>query len=225
MAAKTRTAHAENEGRLHYADAAPEQPMFAESMPVPTQPQYGAQDGVPAGFDTLAVCRSFEKTGMNGEEAERLTRQILDIIVAADRRTRASVASKVDLESLRVENKIALDAYRTAMDAETKTLFATLSRNQEYSTNEHDKIRSELKHETEKLIASQRLDLNLEKGRMREEMHDMEERLHGAESKLEKSVAEVKTQLEIAKNDIIRFALGTTLSFVAVGLGVLRFLS
>ena len=46
-----------------------------------------------------------------------------------------------------------------------------------------------------------------------------------AGSKLEKSVAEVKTQLEIAKNDIIRFALGTTLSFVAVGLGVLRLLS
>ena len=74
-------------------------------------------------------------------------------------------------------------------------------------------------------MASQRLDLNLEKGRMRDEIHAMEERLHSAEAKLEKSVADVKTQLEVAKNDVIRFALGTTLSFVAVGLGVLRFFS
>mmetsp|Transcript_1992 Transcript_1992/g.5344 ORF Transcript_1992/g.5344 Transcript_1992/m.5344 type:complete len:450 (+) Transcript_1992:192-1541(+) len=180
---------------------------------------------VPAGFDTLAVCRSFEKSGMTSDEAERLTRQILDIIIAADRRTRTTVASKGELESLRTENRISMEAWKAEIKGETKSLFGTLSRNQEYVTNEHDKIRSELKHETEKLMASQRLDLNLEKGRMRDEMHTMEDRLHTAEAKLEKSLAEVKTQLEMAKNDIIRFALGTSLSFVAVGLGILRFLS
>ena len=130
-----------------------------------------------------------------------------------------------ELESLRTENRISMEAWKAEIKGETKSLFGTLSRNQEYVTNEHDKIRSELKHETEKLMASQRLDLNLEKGRMRDEMHTMEDRLHTAEAKLEKSLAEVKTQLEMAKNDIIRFALGTSLSFVAVGLGILRFLS
>ena len=74
-----------------------------------------------------------------------------------------------------------MEAWKAEIKGETKSLFGTLSRNQEYVTNEHDKIRSELKHETEKLMASQRLDLNLEKGRMRDEMHTMEDRLHTAE--------------------------------------------
>jgi hypothetical protein len=77
---------------------------------------------------------------------------------------------------------------------------------------EAEKIRSELRYNFEKMNQTSRLDLNLEKGRMQDNLTLIDNKL-------------LRTQLEIKVNDIIRYGIGTLVSIGALGLGFLRFLT
>ena len=87
-----------------------------------------------------------------------------------------------------------------------------------------DKLRAELKYEIDKIQASQRLDLNLEKGRIRDELLGQNNKLLQTENRLDKEITNMRTTLEANKNDIIRFCVGAVASTTAIGLGVLRLL-
>jgi hypothetical protein len=87
-----------------------------------------------------------------------------------------------------------------------------------------DKLRAELKYEIDKIQASQRLDLNLEKGRIRDELLSQNQKAAQTENRLDKEMTNMKTTLEANKNDIVRFAVGAIASTTAIGLGILRLL-
>jgi hypothetical protein len=81
---------------------------------------------------------------------------------------------------------------------------------------------SELKYEIDKIQSSQRLDLNLERGRIRDELLTAGNKSIATEIRLDKEINAMKTTLEANKNDIIRFCVGAVASTTAVGLGILR---
>ena len=87
-----------------------------------------------------------------------------------------------------------------------------------------DKIRADMKYEVDKIVASQRLDLNLEKGRIRDELLSSATKAMQTESRLDKQINEMRTNMEAAKSDVIRFCVGAVASTTAIGLGVLRML-
>jgi hypothetical protein len=87
-----------------------------------------------------------------------------------------------------------------------------------------EKLRTELKYEIDKIQASQRLDLNLEKGRIRDELLSQNQKAAQTENRLDKEMTNMKTVLEANKNDIVRFAVGAIASTTAIGLGILRLL-
>jgi hypothetical protein len=87
---------------------------------------------------------------------------------------------------------------------------------------ECDKLRTELKYEVDKIQAALRLDLSLEKGRIRDELLNQNQKAVQTEIRLDKEAASLRTTLEANKNDIIRFCVGALASTAAVALGVLR---
>ena len=87
-----------------------------------------------------------------------------------------------------------------------------------------EKLRTELKYEIDKIQASQRLDLNLEKGRIRDELLSQNQKAAQTENRLDKEMTNMRTTLEANKNDIVRFAVGAIASTTAIGLGILRLL-
>ena len=99
---------------------------------------------------------------------------------------------------------------------------ASTRRDLELVRGELEKLRGDTKYDIEKLIASQRLDLNLEKGRMRDELQSSNAKAVATEIRLQTEVSNVRTILEANKNEIIRFSVGAVASTTAVGLGILR---
>ena len=113
-------------------------------------------------------------------------------------------------ETFKHEMKSQLEHHAAGMKRETDTLRA-----------ECEKVRTEMRYEVDKIAASQRLDLNLEKGRIRDELQTQNSRSVAVEVKLDKEVNAIRTSLEASKNDIIRYCVGTIVSLSAVGLGLL----
>ncbi|KAM3192424.1 hypothetical protein ACQJBY_069570 [Aegilops geniculata] len=127
--------------------------------------------------------------------------------------------------------------------------FSLLQRETEKLRGDIDKMRSELKYEIDKVTAGQRLDLNLERGRIRDELAKQNEETTDLTTKLDKvsksacmcgplasplyhrhnwillflqEIHSLKAQLEAAKYDVIKYCIGTIVSISAVGLAVLR---
>jgi len=79
-----------------------------------------------------------------------------------------------------------------------------------------------MKHEVDKMMASQRLEMNLEKGRIRDELVIQDSRRNEAETRLDREINTLRTHIEQTKNDIIKYSMGFLVSMTAVGLGLMR---
>ncbi|RDY14733.1 hypothetical protein CR513_00155, partial [Mucuna pruriens] len=78
------------------------------------------------------------------------------------------------------------------------------------------------RHEIDKVTAGQRLDLNLERGRIRDELANQNAETSNLTNKLDREIHELRAQLEAAKYDVIKYCIGTLVSISAVGLAVIR---
>lgn len=85
-----------------------------------------------------------------------------------------------------------------------------------------DKVKSEIRYEVDKLTASQRLDLNLEKGRMRDELQSLRDKSNELEIKVDKEVNSLKAAMEQSKNDTVKYMLGVVMALITAGLGAAR---
>ena len=81
------------------------------------------------------------------------------------------------------------------------------------------------RYEIDKLTASQRLDLNLEKGRMRDELQALRDKANELEIKMDKETNSLKAAVEQTKNETIKYCLGMMLAFTTAGLGAARLVS
>lgn len=80
------------------------------------------------------------------------------------------------------------------------------------------------RYEIDKVTAGQRLDLNLERGRIRDELANQNAETTNLTNKLDREIHALRAQLEAAKYDVIKYCIGTLVSISAVGLAVLRIL-
>ena len=78
------------------------------------------------------------------------------------------------------------------------------------------------RYEIDKLTASQRLDLNLEKGRIRDELQALRDKTNELEIKMDKETNYLKAVVEQTKNEVIKYCLGMMFAFTTAGLGAAR---
>ena len=155
-------------------------------------------------LDSLAVLRRLEASGLSTDSSEALTTSLLDAIKAA---SQADAARYADATVVRSQTE--------RLTAEIAALRAELKAVKERST-------ADLRYEVDKLNASQRLDLNLEKGRIREDLQKQSDRLMMADARIDKEVNQVRTQIEANKNDTMKWGIGAVVSVVGISLTALR---
>jgi hypothetical protein len=126
---------------------------------------------------------------------------------------KATYTQKVDFAKLRSE-------LLSADSSESNT-----TRNaHERLTNDIAKLSSRLKDEIGRTQASVRLDLNLEKGRIREEAVGQELKIKETETKIEQEVAALREKLEQVKFQTLQWLMGVCTGFAALLLGAWRLL-
>eukprot|EP00775_Hariotina_reticulata_P002449 gene2449-2752_t len=175
--------------------------------------------------DTLAQAKKFESLGFSREQAEQLSQYLTEQIVLDRLRLSERFSTKVDLEKAALEQDARINSFKAELIQKQDMHLATLQKDLDRQTNYLDKMRSETRHEIDKLTASQRLDLNLEKGRMRDDLQQMRDKTVDLEIKMDREVNDIRAGVEKAKNDIIKSTIAIMGTFSAIALTITRLMS
>ncbi|XP_057493533.1 protein FMP32, mitochondrial-like [Actinidia eriantha] len=174
--------------------------------------------------DTLALVRSLEAQGLPSKQAEAITAAITEVLNDSLENVAHSFVSKAEMQKIEMVQDGNLSKFKSEVQSSQEHHFSLLQRETEKLRNDIDKMRSELRYEIDKVTAGQRLDLNLERGRIRDELANQNAETTNLTNKLDREIHALRAQLEAAKYDVIKYCIGTLASISAVGLAVVRIL-
>lgn len=172
--------------------------------------------------DTLAMVRSLEAQGVPQKQAEAITSAITHVLVDSLDNLSQSFVSKVEMQKTEMDQDSNISRFKVEVKSSQDHHISLLQRETEKLQSDIDKLRSELKYEVDKVTAGQRLDLNLEKGRIRDELASQKSETSNLTSKLDREINALRAQLEAGKVELIKYCIGTLVSVAAVGLAFLR---
>ncbi|GJS48651.1 FMP32, mitochondrial-like protein [Tanacetum coccineum] len=171
--------------------------------------------------DTLALVRSLEAQGIPSKQAEAITSAITEVLNDSLENVADSFVSKADMEKTVMLQEANLSKFKSEVQSSQEHHFSMLQRETEKLRTDIDKMRSELRYEIDKVTAGQRLDLNLERGRIRDELANQNAETTNLTNKLDREIHGLRAQLEAAKYDVIKYCIGTLISISAVGLATI----
>ncbi|KAK2446782.1 coiled-coil 90B protein [Trifolium repens] len=172
--------------------------------------------------DTLQLVRNLESNGFPSKQAEAITSAITEVLNDSLENVAQSFVSKSDMQKSEMIQETNLSKFKSEVQSSQEHHFSLLQRETEKLRNDIDKMRSELRYEIDKVTAGQRLDLNLERGRIKDELADQNAETTNLTNKLDREIHALRAQLEAAKYDVIKYCIGTLVSISAVGLAVIR---
>ncbi|MBA0586736.1 hypothetical protein Gorai_017465, partial [Gossypium raimondii] len=171
--------------------------------------------------------RSLEAQGVPSKQAEAITAAITEVLNDSLENVSHSFVSKAEMQKTEMLQEANLSKFKSEVKSSQDYHFSMLQRETEKLRGDIEKMRSELRHvlyEIDKVTAGQRLDLNLERGRIRDELANQNAETTNLTNKLDREIHALRAQLEAAKYDVIKYCIGTLVSISAVSLAVLRIL-
>ncbi|CAA0839218.1 Protein of unknown function (DUF1640 [Striga hermonthica] len=121
------------------------------------------------------------------------------------------------LSKFKTEVKSSQDNHLSLLQRETEKLKGDIEKMMEKLKSDLEKMRSELSYEIDKVTAGHRLDLNLERGRIRDELNNQNQETTNLTNKLDREIHALRAQIEAAKYDVIKYCIGSLASVAAVG--------
>lgn len=172
--------------------------------------------------DTLALVKRLESQGLTSAQAEAITAVITEVLNDSLENVGQTFTSKHEMQRSEMMAEAALSKFKAQVQSSQEHHFSMLQQELERLRTDIDKMRNESKYAIDKVTSGQRLDLNLERGRIRDELAAQATETSELTNKLDREIHALKTQLEAAKFDVIKYCIGTIVSLTAVGLGMLR---
>ncbi|XP_048431514.1 protein FMP32, mitochondrial-like [Pyrus x bretschneideri] len=174
--------------------------------------------------DTLALVRRLEGQGVPSKHAEAITSAITEVLNDSLENVSHSFVTKGEMQKTEMIQESNLSKFKSEIQSAQGHHFSLLQHETEKLRNDIEKMRSELRYEIDKVTAGQRLDLNLERGRIREELSNQSAETNNLTNKLDREIHALRAQVEAAKYDVIKYCIGSLVSISAVGLAILRIL-
>ncbi|CAN0919053.1 Protein FMP32, mitochondrial [Linum grandiflorum] len=185
--------------------------------------------------DTLALARKLAEKGVPVEHAEAITHAITEVLNDSLENVSQWVVSKTEMQRTEMIQETNLCKFKSEVQSMHKHHFSLLQheaekmqnvteKTVEKMQNDIEKTRSDLRHEMDKANAGQRLDWNLEKGRIRDELAQCHTLINSVDNKFDRETNSIRALLEAGKYDVIKYCIGTFFSISAVGLAVVRIL-
>ena len=156
------------------------------------------------------------RAGFTETQAEGVIRSTTDAM------TRAGVVGRGELERELMYGRAETQALKVELSGAMREASAGMRHQSDQLVSETEKLRADLKYNIERITQSQKLDLNLEKGRLRELHGIQESQMKSVEARVDKELHQMRTQIEAAKTEIIRYSVGTLVSLGALSLAALR---
>ncbi|KAM7529652.1 hypothetical protein LguiB_033062 [Lonicera macranthoides] len=191
----------------------------------------------------LFLVRRLEEQGLPSKQAEAITASITEVLNDTIETFTHSFVSKPEMQKIELIQDSSLSKFKSEVQNSQIDLivkvdsfnlsfgitgnspghhFSLLQHETEKLKGDIEKMRSELRYEVDKVAAGQRLDMNLERGRIRDELASQNQETCSLTNKLDREVHSLRAQVEAAKYDVIKYCIGTLVSISAVSLAMIR---
>ncbi|KAJ9126542.1 hypothetical protein QFC24_001570 [Naganishia onofrii] len=126
------------------------------------------------------------------------------------------MVTKAEQEKLHYTQKVDFAQLKSELQLHEKNDLTLMKQENDQLRGDVEKLKQRLREEITRTMAGVRLDLNLEKGRIRDESSQQELKIKEVDTRIESEIAGLRTQIEQAKFSILQYLVG-----VATGAGAL----
>ncbi|MCJ1262829.1 hypothetical protein MMC22_002699 [Lobaria immixta] len=150
-------------------------------------------------FDTLKVVQRLKDEGFSEEQSRAMMLVLSDVIEESIQNLTRTMVLRGDADRSTYSSKVDFTKLRSELlQADSNETTVTLASHERLS-NDIAKLASRLRDEVGRAQASVKLDLNLEKGRIREEAKGQELKIRETETRIEQEVAGLRERVEGVK--------------------------
>ncbi|KAM0721816.1 hypothetical protein Q7P37_002741 [Cladosporium fusiforme] len=175
-------------------------------------------------FDTLKFVQRLQAEGFSEAQSEAMMKVLSDVIEESIQNLTRTMVLREDQEKATYTQKVDFAKLRSELLSADSTESSLTRASHERLTNDLAKLNSKLRDEVQRTQSSVRLDLNLEKGRIREEANSQDLKIKETETRIEQETAALRERLEAVKFSTLQWLMGVCTGTAAIILGVWRLL-
>ncbi|KAF2222090.1 hypothetical protein BDZ85DRAFT_239174 [Elsinoe ampelina] len=175
-------------------------------------------------FDTLKFVERLQEEGFSEEQSVALMKILGDVVEESISNLTRTMVPREEQEKATYTQKVDFAKLRSELLSADSTESGLTRSSHERLTNDLAKLNSRLRDEIQRTQASVRLDLSLEKGRIREEANSQDLKIKEVETRIEQETAALRERLEQVKFSTLQWLMGVCTGTAAIILGVWRLL-
>ncbi|KAF9584484.1 hypothetical protein BGW38_006300 [Lunasporangiospora selenospora] len=180
------------------------------------------EDGSGHHFDTHRFVEKLELDGFTRQQSEAVVNALEEVLNESMDNLTKNMVTRADQDKTVYTYKVDFAALKSELQMLEKNDFSLTNTNNERLVSEIEKLRQRLREEVARTQAGVRLDLNLEKGRIRDEAATQELKVRATEERIEQEIASLRTQMETIKLQTLQYMIGTITGAGALILAYLR---
>ncbi|KAF5751067.1 hypothetical protein HS088_TW02G00077 [Tripterygium wilfordii] len=172
--------------------------------------------------DAPSMVLALEAQGMPVKQAEAIVSAITEVLNQKLQNVGHSLVTKEEMENFVKLRESNLSKFKSELESSQEHHFSMLKSETEKLQDSIEKMRSDLRFKIDNVTAGQRLDLNLERGRIKDELANQNAETNHLTKKLDQEILALRDQLGAAKYDVMKYYVGALVSISAVGFAVVR---
>ncbi|KAI8592691.1 hypothetical protein BDZ88DRAFT_258835 [Geranomyces variabilis] len=214
----------------HWVAALPRQtarPLLAPVSP-PVEPTELAQRRQYSGvhqFDTYRLVQRLEGDGFSRERAEAVMASLSEVVSESVGAISRTAVTKSEFEKAIYTNKVDFAHVRSEIQMLEKNEFALLRADMGRLNTEVEKFRTRITEDLRRVQSNVRLELSLEKGRIRDEQSAQELKIKEADAQIDTDVSVLRTQMETIQWELFKTLFPLFCASGALAFSYLRFVS
>ncbi|EIN06018.1 DUF1640-domain-containing protein [Punctularia strigosozonata HHB-11173 SS5] len=174
-------------------------------------------------FDTHHFVQRLEREGLNRAQAEGIMSAMAEVIDESVRNMTSNMVTKAEQEKHLYTQQVDFAQLKSELQLSERNDLAQLKAENERLVADVEKLKQRLRDEITRTQSGVRLDLNLEKGRMREESSGQELKIKEVDTRIEGEIASVRAGIQNSKATTLQYLVGFVTGCSALLMAYLRF--
>eukprot|EP00158_Paraphelidium_tribonemae_P000627 Partr_v1_DN23013_c0_g1_i1_m27082 putative Coiledcoil domain containing len=167
-------------------------------------------------FDTLKFVDQLRADGLSQAQAESILASVSTVINQSVASLSNDMVTRVDQEKYQNQYKSDFSHLKAEIHLLEKNDFAILKQENERLVGEVEKLKSKVREDLQRVQSGMRLDMNLDKARVRDEQSVLQLKINEAQSKMEQEASQLNAAIDNVKLDAIK-----TIGAAATSIGLL----
>jgi len=148
---------------------------------------------------------------------------IAEVIDESIRNMTSNMVTKSDQEKHQYTQKVDFAQLKSELQLMERNDLAMMKAENDRVISDLERLKQRLREEITRTQAGVRLDLNLEKGRMREESSAQELKIKEVDTRIEREIADLRTSIQASKATTLQYLVGILTGCSALLMAYLRF--